>query len=1024
MIREEKIQTTSGMRISVLVHELDGRTGITLTTDMARECVLHWGVSNYPHETWRMPPRCFWPEGSRAFDSSAVQTPFNGKNGRTITIEFEKPVNVRWLNFVLFFPGEGRWDNNHGRDYRIEIPPPPIEVAAAPLVSSADSIAREIIDKEMGRHGWTLMHRFDLCYELLDKIGRDDLEGLSMIYVWLRFSALRQLDWQRNYNTKPRELGHAMDRLTLKLAARYIESATEGREIIRLILTTLGRGSNAQRVRDEVLNIMHRHHIKEVSGHFTEEWHQKLHNNTTPDDVIICEAYLEFLRSNGDLGRFYQTLEAGGVTRERLRSYERPVTTGPDFIPHLKDALIRDFEHFLGILKEVHAGADLGVAMLNARHLLDTGMQSLVDFIWASQNSNDVVPLLEKALEARRRLSKEFFAGPAHKIRDLLFLDIALEDFVRMVVERSMGQLSPGQIVLAIGFSLENLSLTHAENEIHFSLRFWHRLLNDVRESDREWSLLAESGAERLLRAIGSFAQRYQDLLQPKAAYLGREFHASPWTVDLFTEEVLRGRPAFALSLLLHAIDPVLRKNAELGDWQIISRGKGVGEVIITDALRTIQGKDFPMPGVVISNSVSGDEEIPGWVSAIITPSIVDSLSHLAIRARNSGVVFATCFNPGMLEELKSYKGLMLAIETHGTNNVSFKGALEEEKISPVRTRPVHAALVRHGFTAYAIAMKDFTAHTVGYKSNNLKTVRDRLPSWIKMPHSVALPFGVFEKTLSDEANKQAASQYEGLLQRLETGTSKGVEQLHRVREVLLELAPPEELVSALKTLMGEAGLTLPAERGSVDWDGAWQMIKRVWASKWSERAYLSRVANGIRHEDLVMSVLVQEVVKADYSFVIHTANPFSGEREELFAEVVLGLGESLAANYPGRALDFVCRKGQREPKTLSFPSKSTGLFGGSLIFRSDSNGEDLEGYAGAGLYDSFVLPPPGVATLDYSETPLVWDKDFRTGLLNGITELGKAVEEAMGKKTPQDIEGAFSGGQYYIVQTRPQVGI
>jgi len=29
-----------------------------------------------------------------------------------------------------------------------------------------------------------------------------------------------------------------------------------------------------------------------------------------------------------------------------------------------------------------------------------------------------------------------------------------------------------------------------------------------------------------------------------------------------------------------------------------------------------------------------------------------------------------------------------------------------------------------------------------------------------------------------------------------------------------------------------------------------------------------------------------------------------------------------------------------------------------SLIFRSDSNGEDLEGYAGAGLYDSITMDP------------------------------------------------------------------
>jgi hypothetical protein len=30
-----------------------------------------------------------------------------------------------------------------------------------------------------------------------------------------------------------------------------------------------------------------------------EEWHQKLHNNTTPDDVPICSAYIAFLEVRG-----------------------------------------------------------------------------------------------------------------------------------------------------------------------------------------------------------------------------------------------------------------------------------------------------------------------------------------------------------------------------------------------------------------------------------------------------------------------------------------------------------------------------------------------------------------------------------------------------------------------------------------------------------------------------------------------------------------------------------------------------
>ena len=52
----------------------------------------------------------------------------------------------------------------------------------------------------------------------------------------------------------------------------------------------------------------------------------------------------------------------------------------------------------------------------------------------------------------------------------------------------------------------------------------------------------------------------------------------------------------------------------------------------------------------------------------------------------------------------------------------------------------------------------------------------------------------------------------------------------------------------------------------------------------------------------------------------------------------------------------------------IMFPSKSDGMFvRESLIFRSDSNGEDLEGYAGAGLYDSITMDPTELKKVDYN---------------------------------------------------------
>ena len=117
--------------------------------------------------------------------------------------------------------------------------------------------------------------------------------------------------------------------------------------MLRGLCGFIGKGSgNGQEVRDEILNIMHRHKIPETSGHFYEQWHQKLHNNTTPDDIPICEALLAYLRS-GDLSKYWDHLHKNGINKERLATYERKITTEP----WMKPEAIGSFENYLRILK-------------------------------------------------------------------------------------------------------------------------------------------------------------------------------------------------------------------------------------------------------------------------------------------------------------------------------------------------------------------------------------------------------------------------------------------------------------------------------------------------------------------------------------------------------------------------------------------------------------------------------------------------------------------------------------------------
>ncbi len=560
--------------------------------------------------------------------------------------------------------------------------------------------------------------------------------------------------------------------------------------------------------------------------------------------------------------------------------------------------------------------------------------------------------------------------------------------------------------------------------EIDFCSNHWSALLRLPRDG-KDWALHARSVADRAGRWVRGFTDALYQRLQPKAEFLGEAFEVERWTVPLFSEEVIRGGPAFALALLLRPLDRILRQAAGLGGWQVISPARASGRVRVVDRLLDVQSERFAEPTVLIADSVSGNEEIPQGVTAVITTDAPDLVSHVAVRARNAAVLFATCFDPEVYEQLKQQQDRKLLLNVTPGGDVDYRESEAPREgdapAEPGGAGSAGASPSRAGSpglrlrlpAGWVVTQDQFTPECVGAKSNNLTGLRGRLADWICLPASIALPFGACEKALQSGENRLLLEQIEALVQSAEQNPS---EPLSQVRALLVKMTPPPGLKESLLETWQRVGL--PA----VPWEQVWTSIRRVWASKWNDRAYLSRRARGIPHDNLLMAVLIQQVVPADYAYVIHTTNPLTGNAEELYAEVVLGLGETLVGNYPGRALGFLCRKSDMRIELLSYPGKSLGLYGKGVIFRSDSNGEDLEDFAGAGLYDSFLAEEPEHRLLDYGKEKLVWDRNFRDELLRSIARVGLEVEKILG--TPQDIEGASAGGRFHVVQTRPQVGL
>ena len=126
----------------------------------------------------------------------------------------------------------------------------------------------------------------------------------------LRYSAMRQLDWSRSYSYQSKDVDAAQEQLSRRLAQSVIRTWEQvkvsggdpWRPLLAFYMLSFcshggGRGDD---IRLEILDIMRRRNIREghrpgIEDRFLEQWRQKLHQNTSPDDIAIASAYIAFL---------------------------------------------------------------------------------------------------------------------------------------------------------------------------------------------------------------------------------------------------------------------------------------------------------------------------------------------------------------------------------------------------------------------------------------------------------------------------------------------------------------------------------------------------------------------------------------------------------------------------------------------------------------------------------------------------------------------------------------------------------
>ena len=166
--------------------------------------------------------------------------------------------------------------------------------------------------------------------------------------------------------------------------------------------------------------------------------------------------------------------------------------------------------------------------------------------------------------------------------------------------------------------------------------------------------------------------------------------------------------------------------------------------------------------------------------------------------------------------------------------------------------------------------------------------------------------------------------------------------------------------------------------------------VKKTWLSILAPTAVMYLRSMGILLSQVQMGVVVQEMVPADVSGIMFTANVTTNDVSEMMIESIWGLGEPLVS-------------GKVKPD--------------SYILKKSPISIEREQI---GTKEIFCVPQTEAGGVVNYETPI--EKQSMSSLDNDqlmrIAEIGIALEQEFG--CPQDIEWCLKGDDIIIVQTRP----
>ncbi|MFW8600691.1 PEP/pyruvate-binding domain-containing protein [Desulfobacterota bacterium M19] len=628
--------------------------------------------------------------------------------------------------------------------------------------------------------------------------------------------------------------------------------------------------------------------------------------------------------------------------------------------------------------------------------------------------------LLKLLTKLRSELSQHLQPDASPRTQNMLLADIGLADYAFVLLSEIITEFENNQelpwkkVIAALIMNVDNIRLNGVERAectaITAELTAWRRNFDP---RTRDYLLRLKATMDRSRRLADSYTEMVLGLFLKKTKILGQALRVSGNAVKFYCEGDIRASLIFQLSKLNALLLKNIRSIAGLPPWDVIGPGLASGRLCPAASLDDLTGGSASR--IVLLKQAAGDENISPGISALILAHHLPHLSHLAIRARQAGVVLMVAEDLSLFKKLSRQTGKSLTIKATAESVTFIRETAGTTALKPPRAQQpgLSSLLIIHD--PLILDLHKITPANGGAKADGLRRLHElarKKGADFNTPPGVVIPFGVMEAALNAGG---LTRQYISFKQRIDKLNSpKDFQAAEADLDQMLVVLNYDRITTAIKRkfaagerlmvrsssscedLAATSGAGLYESIANVESNRIEQALRKVWASLWTRRAVLSRRLNGISVEQAYMAVLIQQMLQPDYSFVMHTVNPVTGRPDEIYLELVAGQGETLAsAEFPGTPYRMVCDKKTGQPTMLAFADFSKALRAGRR-----------EGLA--------------AETVDYSACSLSTNKRARTRLGKRLTAIGCLVEETFG--SPQDIEGAIVGDRISLVQSRPQI--